>query len=300
MKNISPKRHTKRQPIKQNLNDMPSVVFLIPFATRRFKSKWETSCAHLRQTLRSIQNSTNGNYRVVVAGHEAPDFDVGFDSRFYFLPLDHPLPSYDNWPVASRLDKLHKIAAAWNYAKLTWNPKYVMKLDADDFISSRLVDWLGKANGEAGYLIKHGWIWRSESRYFIQRTEYLDRICGSCVIIRSDFVDKIGPFLTAVEGVTLDEASSRFADSDHYSLVPGSGISTLLLNDTHQRYAAQFSYLWHKLSSVPFSAVVYRVGNADSVSGGGRRPIRGLRMLIGSIRRTRFITPHLKSEFKLE
>jgi hypothetical protein len=191
------------------MSDMPSVVFLIPFASRRRKSKWETACAHLRQTLKSIQNSTNGNYRVVVAGHEAPDFDVGFDSRFYFLPLNHSFPSHDNYGVAVKLDKLTKIAAAWNYAKLTWNPNYVMKLDADDLISSRLVDWLGNANDEAGYLIKHGWLWRSESRYLIQRTEYFDRVCGSCLIVRSDLADKNGPFLTEVEGVRLDETSSR-------------------------------------------------------------------------------------------
>jgi hypothetical protein len=55
-----------------------------------------------------------------------------------------------------------------------------MKFDADDFISSRLVDWLDKAEGEAGYLIKHGWFWRSDARYLIQSTEYLDRVCGSC------------------------------------------------------------------------------------------------------------------------
>ena len=283
------------------MSDMPSVVFLIPFASRRRKSKWEIACAHLRQTLKSIQNSTNGNYRVVVAGHEAPDFDVGFDSRFYFLSLHHPVPSHENYHVSLELDKLTKIAAAWEYAKLTWNPKYVMKLDADDFISSRLVDWLDNANDEAGYLIKYGWLWRSESRYLIQRTEYLDRLCGSCLIIRSDLADKNGPFLTSMEGVSLDEASVKFAASDHYSLVPGSGISTLLLNDSHQRYAAQFAYLGHKLFSLPFSAVVYRTGNPDSTSrfGGFWRPIYTLRMLVGSIRRTRFITQRLRREFML-
>ena len=283
------------------MNDMPSVVFLIPFASRRLKSKWEIACAHLRQTLKSIQNSTSGNYRVVVAGHEAPDFDVGFDSRFYFLPLNHPFPDHVNLHTALRLDKLTKIAAAWEYAKLTWNPDYVMKLDADDFISSKLVDWLDNANGEAGYLIKYGWLWRSESRYLIQRTEYLDRVCGSCLIIRSDLADKNGPFLTSTEGVSFDEASVKFAASDHYSLVPGSGVSSLLLNDSHQRYAAQFAYLGHKLFSLPFSAVVYRTSNPDSSTGiaGEGRPIYTLRMLVGRIRRTRLITQRLKKEFML-
>ena len=284
-----------------NIDDRPFVALLIPFASRRVKPKWEIACAHLRQTLKSIQNSTNGNYCVVVAGHEPPDFDVCLDSRFHFLSLNHPVLSHENYHVSLERDKLTKIAAAWNYAKLTWNPDYVMKLDADDFISSRLVDWLDNANDEAGYLIKYGWLWNSGSRYLIERTEYLDRVCGSCLIIRSDLADKNGPFLTSMEGVSLDEASVKFAASDHYSLVPGSGISTLLLNDTHQRYAAQLAYLGHELATIPFNAVIYRTGNPDSSTGivEGDRPIYTLRILVGSIRRTRLITQRLKKEFML-
>jgi hypothetical protein len=282
------------------IDDRPLVAFLIPFASRRIKPKWEIACAHLRQTLRSIQNSSNGNYCVVVAGHRAPDFEVRFDSRFHFLSLNHPIPPHENYHVSLVRDKLMKIAAAWDYAKSTWNPKYVMKLDADDFVSSRLVEWLDNADGEAGYLIKHGWVWRSGSR-LIERTEYLDRVCGSCLIIRSDLADRSGPFLTELEGVPLDEASSTFAASDHYSLVPGSGITTLLLNDTHQRCAAQLAYLGHELATIPFNAVVYRTGNPDSSSrfGGFWRPKCTVRMLIGKIRRTRLIPQGLRKEFML-
>jgi hypothetical protein len=275
-------------------------AFLVPFASRRVKPKWEIACAHLRQTLRSIQNSSNGNYCVVVAGHEAPHFDVCFDSRFHFLSLNHPVLSHENYHVSLVRDKLTKIAAAWEYAKQTWNPSYVMKLDADDFISSKLVAWLDNKGGEAGYLIKHGWVWHSGSRV-IERTEYLDRVCGSCLIIRSDLADRNGPFLTEMEGVPLDEASSTFAATDHYSLVPGSGISTLLLNDSHQRCAAQLAYLGHELTTIPFDAVVYRTGNPDSSSrfGGFWRPKCTMRMLVGRIRRTRFITQTLREEFML-
>ncbi len=185
--------------------------------------------------------------------------------------------------------------------KTKWNPHYVMKLDADDLVSSRLVRWLEDADGQAGYLIKYGWVWRSGSR-LIQRTEYFDRTCGSCLIIRSDLADKAGPFLTEMEGVPLDEASSRFAASDHYSLVPGSKTTTLLLNDSHQRYAAQFNYLGHELSAVPFHAVVYRTGNPETARvwkrlGGQDTTVR---MLVGRIRRTRFITPRLRKEFMLD
>lgn len=284
------------------INNGPVVgAFLVPFASRRVKRKWEIACGHLRQTLRSIQNSSNGNYCVVVAGHEAPDFDVCFDSRFHFLSLNHPVLSHENYHVSLVRDKLTKIAAAWEYAKQTWNPSYVMKLDADDFISSKLIAWLDDKGGESGYLIKHGWIWHSGSRV-IERTEYLDRVCGSCLIVRSDLADRNGPFLTEMEGVPLDEASSAFAATDHYSLVPGSGISTLLLNDSHQRCAAQLAYLGHELATIPFDAVVYRTGTPDSSSrfGGFWRPKCTVRMLVGRIRRTRFITQRLREEFMLD
>ena len=79
---------------------------------------------------------------------------------------------------------------------------------------------------------------------------HLDRVCGSCLIVRSDLADRTGPFLTEVDGAALDQAGRRFAANDQYSLVPGSGIGTLLLNDNHQRYAAQFTYLGHRLETV--------------------------------------------------
>lgn len=286
------------------MNDRPTLAFLIPFASRKVKSKWDIACAHLQQTTRSIQNSSSGNYRVVIAGHEPPDFDVGFDSRFHFLSLNHPIQSdHNDYTPALVLDKLTKIAAAWNYAKPTWNPKYVMKLDADDLVSSKLVEWLDNRGDADGYLIKHGWVWRSESRYLLQRTEYFDRTCGSCLIIRNEVADKTGPFLTEWEGVPSDQANSSFAASNGHSANPGSRISTLLLNDSFTRFAAaQFAYLGLRLSNVPFSAVVYRTGNPDSIEGGIRlrsMQTQTLRMLVGRIRRMRLITRALRKEFML-
>src|SRR5262249_46795222 len=158
----------------------PSVVFLVPFASRKVRANWRAACKYLRQTIRSIRNSVSENYRVIIAGSEEPDVEIGFDAKVHFLSFNDPFPSGQNSSAALRVDKLAKIDAAWRYAKGNWNPKYVMKLDADDFISSKLVGWLDDAGTEAGFLIRHGWLWRSDASYLIQRTEYLDRVCGSC------------------------------------------------------------------------------------------------------------------------
>jgi hypothetical protein len=109
----------------------------------------------------------------------------------------------------------------------------------------------------------------------------------------------MGPFLSAMDGVPLDEAGSRFAAADLYSLIPGSRTTTLLLNNDHPRYEAQFAHLGYRLSSVPFNAVVYRVHNPDSITQ-GKRHTHTLRMWLGKIRRTRLITSRLRREFLLE
>jgi hypothetical protein len=283
-----------------NSYSRPGVAFLIPFASRRTKSRWDIACADLQQTLKSVHNSTSESYCVVVAGHEPPNFDIETNEKVCFLSVEHGPPHHQDAVVSGRLDKLAKIAAAWNYAKSTWNPHYLMKLDADDLISSRLVQWLENFGREPGYLIQHGWVWRSGARHLLQSTEYLDRVCASCLIIRSDVADHKGPFLTEVEGFRLNEVSLTFAGSDHYSLVPGSGTSTLLLNDSHQRYAAQFAYLGHKLSTLPFRAVMYRIGNPDSNSAPLETGRPTLRMILGTVRRTKLMTRSVKREFALE
>jgi hypothetical protein len=280
------------------MTSKPRLAFLIPIASSQRAKDWHLACALFKQTLLSVFNSSEKNYCVVVAGHEPPNHELPQDHRFKFLSLDHPAPSLDHgyWFAAIR-DKLMKLAAAWEYAKATWNPEYVMKLDWDDLVSSRLVEWLVSAQDEAGYLIKHGWIFRSHGRRFIERTEYFDRVCGSCLIIRSDLADQSGPFVTEVEGAVLDDAASQFAAADHYSLIPGAATGTLLLNDCHQRYAAQFAYLGHRLATVPFNAAVCRLGHGNNA--GIQSRTETARMFLGRLRRTRLITPGIRKEFML-
>jgi hypothetical protein len=279
--------------------DRPKIVFLIPIASSREARNWSLACSLLKQTLGSIFHSTNANFRVVVAGNEPPDFPLpDSDPRFKFLSLD-PSPSKgeDYWGAAVR-DKMTKISAGWEYAKQVWNPEYVMKVDWDDLISSRLVEWLASTRSEAGFRITDGWIWRPHHRRLLQHTEQFDRTCGTCLILRSDVADREGPFLHSGDGIRYDEKFQEQELRDSYGLIPGAQVSKLLLTDTHIRSEAQFAYLGHKLAPVPFSAAVYRIGHGNNASGSYNHT-HTLRMWLGRIRRTRFITASLQKEFNL-
>jgi thiol-disulfide isomerase/thioredoxin len=275
---------------------MTSLCFIVPLAPKERKKNWIKACDDLNQTLNSIQNSTNKKYSVIVVSHDNINCEKDFDNRIHFIKVNYDLPFVLNKRVSSRHDKLKKISIGWDYAKKYLNPRYIMKLDADDLISRYMVNWVDQFATGPGYLIRHGWIWNEGQKYLIQKTETLDRICGSCLIIRSDIADLEGPFRTEVEGVILSEEGSKFAAEDQTEIVPGSERCTLLLNESHQRYEAQFKYLGHHLETLPLHAVVYRDSNLDSM-GMGNLHQQTLRMQLGKLRRTRIINKSIRNEF---
>ena len=79
---------------------------------------------------------------------------------------------------------------------------------------------------------------------------------------------------------------------------PDLELRTLLLNDSHQRYTAQFAYLGHQLETVPFNAAVCRL-HENNAGADESRGTETLRMFLGRVRRTRLITPGMKKEFML-
>jgi hypothetical protein len=160
------------------------------------------------------------------------------------------------------------------------------------------VGWIMQAPDAAGYRIKHGWVSRPRPRGFMQLTDEFDRMCGSCLIIRRDLADLTGPFLHSCDGVKFDEAGQRREAEDKHGLVSGAGVGTLLLNDSHSRAEAQFAYLGHRLTPVPFRAGVYRLGHGNNATGQYHRA-QSLRMLLGRWRRMRPLTAALKKEFNL-
>ena len=99
------------------MSEKPSVVFLIPFASRQVRPNWSTTCKYLQQTLRSIRNSASQNYRAIVAGNEEPELEKGFDGKVHFLSVNNQFPSHLGARAAQRSDKLAKIGAAWTHAK---------------------------------------------------------------------------------------------------------------------------------------------------------------------------------------
>ena len=272
------------------------MVFIVPFVSEDRSGNWNLACLHLEQTIASIFNSQDPRFAVVVAGNDEPAFGFPDDERFSFVQVGSQLLSADECPFAySRRDKVAKVAAAWQYAKDKWECQYAMKVDADDFISSRLVGWVASQSRAAAYVVKNGWAWRDGAKYWIERFDGFDQSCGTSVIVRSDLADLPVTLENhedyQYEGLDVVDGS----DSGHLLVAES---RTLLVNNRHSRTLGRFREHGYAVLGIPFSAAIYRVGNIHSLSRRDHR-VHSLRMWLGRMRRIRLITSKLRQEFMI-
>jgi glycosyltransferase involved in cell wall biosynthesis len=146
--------------------------------------------------MRSIYAQTDGAFRVVVCSDQRPLLDFEPDERTEFLPAVS-LQSKDF--NTGQVDKGMKVDAI-----AQWLAKrgggYFMPLDADDFVSVRLVEFVRSTQDPNGYLVEDGYALDAVTNVIAplpgRRYDHtpFHQICGSSAIIRlapEDLVDGV-------------------------------------------------------------------------------------------------------------
>lgn len=163
-------------------------TFGIPLISRWSAGNWIVIETLIELTLSSVLSQTDQDFRVVIAGHDRPAA-IPDDPRIAFLQADWPAerPRSDN---ADSGRKKHVI----NEFVLASGGGYLMFLDADDWVDTRLVATARAVLGTAhlGGLITTGLAIdiRSLRSAAIPHPQIFDRafhrICGSSMIARLD------------------------------------------------------------------------------------------------------------------
>jgi hypothetical protein len=224
---------------------MSLVTFIIPVRHQDNARDWSLLKANLAQTVASISNQTNGDWRGIIVANEGadlPDLPERFGvERVTFPPNDmHELgkASIEDFRDAFRADKGRRVLMGMLRAR---DSRFFMIVDDDDFVSARIVQYVSENPDANGWMIDRGYIWDHGGKLLLGHDDF-NHLCGTSLIIRSD----------------LYGLPERFehASLDWIKLMLGS----------HHRITDVLAEHGTPLAALPFRGAVYRVAHGGSHS----------------------------------
>ncbi len=264
---------------------MTTLTFLIPVRHPANSRDWARSKANLAETVRSISAQTNTDWRGLIIANEGSDLPVlpeRFDVEWVQFPPnsmhDQGTQSREDFLDAVRLDKGRRVLKGMLRAR---DSRFFMLVDDDDFISSRIVQFVSERSNANGWLIDRGYFWDDGSA-LLHQLDNFNRVCGTSHIIRSDLYGLPNSF----EEATLDY------------------IKTML--GSHYRLAESMAERGGALASLPFRGAIYRVGQSGSHSLTpsilkmfflNSQAIRNPRQFARDLMRLRLVSGAVKQEF---
>lgn len=157
-------------------------------------------------TLHSVLSQTDRNFKFIIVCNTIPNVSLK-DSRIIYHVVNFPAPSSEQKstisPEACKYDKGTKLLSGILFSQ-KYNPDYIFIIDADDWISSRVVEYL---HSKPIYPV-----WYVDSGYFahfktkkIKRKYGMTRYCGSTFVYRSDFLMKLANFKLNINELTAQK-----------------------------------------------------------------------------------------------
>src|SRR5262245_15854353 len=150
------------------------LYFGIPVKSRFVSQDWHQVGRLLSRTLASVANQVGGSFRAIIAHHEFPEECKTHDHRFEFLEVQFPSPRDRGGMMVDKNRKRELIA----YRVRQYGGGYLMYLDADDLVSSRLAQFVAEDRSNYGYVINKGYELDEHSNS-LRWAPSFDLLCGS-------------------------------------------------------------------------------------------------------------------------
>lgn len=155
-------------------------VFAIPVTCSANSNDWEVTLRTLRNTLKSVINSTSPRYSICVATSDEGTLrsELG-QSSIHFVPTKFRELSETFKPVMDKHRKRRAIAAfVRSHSK---SPKYIMFLDADDLVQHDLVSSVLAGSTSTDYYADEGYLLDCSTGELQYKTHMYSRMGSSFV-----------------------------------------------------------------------------------------------------------------------
>jgi glycosyltransferase involved in cell wall biosynthesis len=225
----------------------PGIVltFVIPLRHPHNSPDWPALKRRLAETMRSIAGQDDGRWRAIIVANKGSDLPP-LPGKFELKQVDFPPnPMFeqghndrDAFLDSCRVDKGRRVLAGILEADRS---SYVMVVDDDDFVSSRLTSFVAGHIGENGWYVRDGYIWGDGGRLIYEYADF-SKYCGTSHIVRTALYEL--------------PASVEAADPDYLRKIFGS----------HVFIREYLEGRGEPLKPLPFVGAVYRVGHVGAHS----------------------------------
>lgn len=166
------------------------LAFIVPLKSARVSQSWESVSTLVNHCLRSVLRQTTDQFRVIVVCHELP-LDPIEHPNLTFIQVDDSLPEWD-MPATMESEYLHmqrkridgsRKKLVGILAAREMGANYIMNVDADDFVSNRLAQFvLDSGDNKNGWYVNSGFEYVAE-KYFFPIPMGFHKKCGTSHII---------------------------------------------------------------------------------------------------------------------
>lgn len=168
-----------------------SFGIVVPLKSKMISKDWDVTSESLKNTVSSVLNQTDRNFKLYIAGHEKPDFlEDCLDDRidFHKVGFEPPNKADPNYSPQDLInDKRLKILSALKKSENNGHD-YYFQLDSDDLIRFDFIESVKKyfsSGNTQALVLKGGYLYYKDCDRLVPTNE-LDVLCGSCVVARSN------------------------------------------------------------------------------------------------------------------
>ncbi|MFD2305965.1 glycosyltransferase family A protein [Enterococcus termitis] len=163
------------------------LYFTIPLRSKHASNNWQDVEKLFNNTLSSILNQTDDNYRIIVCCHDVPNLFYGnefFADKIDFITVEYPPPENHHEQMVDKFyKKLYLMTKVRNLGG-----GHVMFVDADDLVNCNLASFVNDNPLINGWVLKDGYIYDAKNKKAKKSTNF-DKVCGTSAILKFEISD---------------------------------------------------------------------------------------------------------------
>lgn len=230
------------------------IIFAIPFRSKQTTKNWKVSCKNLENTIDSIFNQTDPEFRCILACNEKPEFTKKYDDRLEIISLDIPVPT--KWIEMARDKNWKLLVIAKRIREIledqpdTGRGIYVMPVDGDDLLNCNIAEYVKMNPNENGFISKSGYVDWGKSYLTVYKKMYI--FCGSCNIIK----------------MFMDDLPDELPDSKycHDKDMAGKLNARYPIRWDHNIVADKYAEMGKPFTYLPFKSTIYIKDTGENIS----------------------------------